>query len=159
VSLPTHTGAAEAAPRPAPERPATTAVRRVLIVDDNEDAATSLAMLLKVMNCDARVAHGGFEALEIAPEFRPELVLLDLGMPKLNGYDTCRRMRAEPWGRTSKIVALTGWTKAESDLRAEEAGFDEHLVKPADRATLRKLLGSLTRPEEARHGPSKRPTA
>jgi CheY-like chemotaxis protein len=132
----------------------------VLVVDDNEDAATSLAMLLKVMNCDARVAHGGLEALAVAPDFRPELVILDLGMPKLNGYDTCRRMRAEPWGRTLKIVALTGWTKAENDQRAEEAGFDQHLVKPADRATLRQLLRSLSRPEEAaRHAPSKRPTA
>lgn len=160
VRLPMHTGVAEAAPRPVEDRPAGAALRRVLVVDDNEDAATSLAMLLKVMNCDARVAHGGFEALEVAPEFRPELVLLDLGMPNLNGYDTCRRMRAEPWGRTTKIVALTGWTKSENDQRAEEAGFDEHLVKPADRATISRLLRSLSRPEEAaRRAPSNRPTA
>jgi PAS domain S-box-containing protein len=149
VRLPTHEAAASEALRQPPEvRATSSARRRVLIVDDNEDAATSVAMLLKVMNCDARVAHSGFEALSIAPEFRPELVLLDLGMPKLNGYDTCRRLRCEPWGRSCRIVALTGWSKNEHDCRAEDAGFDDHLVKPADRATLAELLGNLPRPEQ-----------
>ena len=155
VRLPLLRAAAvEPAPQPPAQRSDVLAPRRILVVDDNEDAATSLALLLKVMNCETRIAHSGFEALDVAPNYRPEIVLLDLGMPKLNGYDTCRRMRAEPWGEDIVIVALTGWNRNEEDDSAQEAGFDDHLVKPADRSTLAKLIGRPLRSEAAASQPS-----
>jgi PAS domain S-box-containing protein len=127
-----------------PQRAARTPARhRVLIVDDNIDAATSLALLIQLMNHEVETAHDGLEALAKAAEFRPDLILLDLGMPKLNGYDTCRRLREEPWGRNIVIVALTGWGQDEDRRRSQAAGFDHHLVKPVDPAILRQLLASL----------------
>ena len=91
--------------------------RRILVVDDNRDAAASLAMMLSLLGHDTRMAHDGLEALEQAEAFRPDVILLDIGLPKLNGYDVCRRIRENPWGQGMIIVAATGWGQDE-DRRA-----------------------------------------
>ena len=114
--------------------------RRVLIADDNEDAADSLGMLLELAGHQVRIAHGGLAALKIAAEFRPDAVLLDIGMPDLNGYDTARALRAAPGGADLELIALTGWGHADDKLRAAEAGFDRHLTKPVDPDELEELL-------------------
>lgn len=119
--------------------------RRILVVDDNRDAASSLAMLLKIMGNESRTAFDGAEALEIAEEFLPDAILLDLGMPKLNGFDACRQMRATDWGRGIVIVALTGWGQDEDKRRSKEAGFDDHFVKPVEPASIRTLLEAIDR--------------
>ena len=97
--------------------------RRILVVDDNRDAATSLVMMLVLLGHDTRMAHDGLEAVELAEAFRPDLVLLDIGLPKLNGYDACRRIRQQPWGQGMVIVAATGWGQEEDRRRSHEAGF------------------------------------
>ncbi len=125
------------------EPPARSPRRRILVVDDNVDAARSLAMMLRMIGNDARTAHDGQEGLEVAAAFHPDMVLLDIGMPKLNGYDTCRRIREFPWGQNIVIVALTGWGQEEDIRRSQEAGFDHHLVKPVEPAALQKLLANL----------------
>ena len=117
--------------------------RRVLVVDDNRDAALSLADFLEMIGCDTRVAHDGLEGLRLAAEFSPELVLLDIGMPTMNGYETARRIRAEPGGEKPVLVALTGWGQEEDRARAREAGFDRHIVKPAAPEVLEALLAAL----------------
>jgi PAS domain S-box-containing protein len=117
--------------------------RRVLIVDDNEDSARSLAMLLDLSGDRTRTAHDGIEALAAAEEFRPEVVLLDIGMPKLNGFDAARRIRQQPWGKDMVLIALTGWGQDADRRRSQQAGFDAHLVKPIDHAVLEKVLSSL----------------
>jgi CheY-like chemotaxis protein len=122
--------------------------RRVLVVDDNRDAAATLAMMLSLMGHDTRTAHDGLQAVELAEAFVPDVLLLDLGLPKLNGYDACRRIREQPWGKGIFIVAVTGWGQEEDRNRSREAGFDHHLVKPVDFASLAKLLAEL-RPETA----------
>jgi CheY-like chemotaxis protein len=115
-------------------------IRRVLVVDDNRDAAVTLTMMLGLMGCETRTAFSGFEAIDVAAEFRPELILLDIGMPGLNGYDTARRMREEPWGRDVFLVALTGWGQGADRRRSQEAGFDDHVVKPIEPSALEQLL-------------------
>jgi CheY-like chemotaxis protein len=114
--------------------------RRILVVDDNRDGAASLAMLLTVMGNDTRTAHDGMEGVEQAEAFRPDLIVLDIGLPKLNGYDACRRMRQMPWAKDTLIVAATGWGQDEDRRRSKDAGFDHHLVKPVDAAELNRLL-------------------
>jgi len=123
--------------------PGPAARRRVLVVDDNRDSAVSLAMVLDIMGNDTRTAYDGLEALEVAETFRPEVVLLDIGMPKLNGYDTARRLRAEPWGKHVLLVAQTGWGQEDDKRKSRDAGFDHHLVKPVDPAALEQLLAGL----------------
>lgn len=118
--------------------------RRILVVDDNRDSAISLSMMLKLMGSETRTAHDGFEALEIAATFLPHVVLLDIGMPKLNGYDTARRIRQESWGRDMVLVAQTGWGQEEDKRMSHEAGFNFHLVKPVDPQSLEKLLAGLS---------------
>jgi PAS domain S-box-containing protein len=118
-------------------------VHRILVVDDNLDAATTLAEMLELMGHETRTAHDGLEALAAAAAFRPDLILLDLGMPKLDGYETSRRIRQEPWGARTVLVALTGWGQEEDRRRSRDAGFDEHLVKPVELAALEKLLAGL----------------
>ena len=113
---------------------------RILVVDDNRDSADSLAMLLRFKGNDIRTAHDGVEALEVAEMFHPEIVLLDIGLPKLNGYDVARRIRQQPWGRDVLLIALTGWGKEEDRRLSQEAGFNFHLVKPVDLAALDELL-------------------
>ncbi|MFO0847587.1 MAG: PAS domain-containing protein [Gemmataceae bacterium] len=117
--------------------------RRILVVDDNRDSAESLAMMLTLMGNDTRTAHDGLEAVESAPAFGPDVILMDIGMPRLNGFDTARRIRSEPWGRGVVLVALTGWGQEEDRRRSQEAGFDHHLTKPVDPARLEKLLAEL----------------
>ncbi|MDC0674790.1 hybrid sensor histidine kinase/response regulator [Nannocystis radixulma] len=144
VRLPIAAAPAVPAGPPAPTRAALEDVgHRVLVVDDNRDAAISLADILGLMGCDTRVAHDGFEGLRAAAEFCPELVFLDIGMPQMNGYETARRMRAEPWGQKLVLVALTGWGQAEDKARAHDAGFDRHIVKPASTEVLEALLAEL----------------
>lgn len=118
------------------------APRRILVVDDNVDAANSLALLLRMSGNQVETAYGGLQAVEVAERFRPEVVLLDIGMPELDGYDTCRRIREQPWGERMLLVAQTGWSQAEDQRRTREAGFDGHLVKPIDHAALLEWLAT-----------------
>ena len=113
---------------------------RILIVDDNHDSADSLAMLLQLMGNEVRTAYDGEEAVRAAAGSRPDVVLLDIGMPKLNGYDACRRIREQPWGKEMFLIALTGWGQEEDRRRTEEAGFDHHMVKPVDPSLLLEML-------------------
>jgi signal transduction histidine kinase len=114
--------------------------RRILVVDDNLDAAETLAEMLAVHGHNVKTAHDGLEALRIAPEFAPHVILLDLGMPNLNGYETANRIRAQAWGRDIALVAVTGWGQPKDRKRTVEAGFDAHLVKPVDQHELLKTL-------------------
>jgi CheY-like chemotaxis protein len=120
------------------------ATHRILIVDDNRDNAESLALLLGITGNETYIARDGLEALEAAAEHRPEVVLLDIGLPKLSGHDVCRRIRAESWGKDIVVIALTGWGQEEDRRKSQEAGFDGHLVKPVDYDELLELLSSLT---------------
>lgn len=113
---------------------------RILIVDDNKDAATSLAMLLGLTGNETETAHDGIEAYAAAERFRPDVMLLDIGLPKLNGYEVCRRIREQPWGRKMLLIALTGWGQEEDRRQSKVAGFDHHMIKPLDVAVLGKLL-------------------
>jgi len=119
--------------------------RRVLVVDDNSDAATSLEVMLRMLGHETRTAFDGLVGLEVAAEFLPEVVFLDIGMAKMNGYEVARRLREQPWGKHIVLIAVTGWGQAEDRRRTTEAGFDHHVVKPADPLVLASLLGSLTR--------------
>ena len=114
--------------------------RRILIVDDNRDAASSLAKLLKLCGHITQTAFDGEEALGVADDFRPDVLLLDIGLPKLNGYDLCQRIRELPWAADALLVALTGWGQESDRRRSQEAGFDVHLVKPVDLEMLERLL-------------------
>jgi PAS domain S-box-containing protein len=123
--------------------------RRVLVVDDNEDAAGSLAMLLELDGYQTVQAHDGVEALEAAERFRPDAILLDVGLPRMNGYEVCRWIREQQWGKDVILVALTGWGQEADRRRSEEAGFDAHMVKPPDQETLMKILGARPSPRTA----------
>ena len=125
------------------EQPKPVTRRRILVADDNRDSADSLAMLLKIKGYEVGTAYDGEQAVEAAEALRPDVVLLDIGMPNLNGYDACRRIREQPWGQGMFLIALTGWGQEEDRRRTEEAGFDQHIVKPVDPAVLMKLLASL----------------
>lgn len=113
---------------------------RVLVADDNRDVVDSLAMLLELTGYEVERAYDGLQAVEAAERCRPDLVLLDIGMPNLDGYEVCRRIRQQPWGRDLLVVALTGWGQEDDRLRSKAAGFDNHLVKPVDRSELLRLL-------------------
>jgi PAS domain S-box-containing protein len=113
---------------------------RILIVDDNRDSADSLAMLLRILDNDSHPAYDGQQGVDLAEEVRPDVILLDIGLPKLNGYDACRRIRARPWAKRVVLIAVTGWGQEEDRRRSREAGFDHHLVKPVDPQELLKLL-------------------
>lgn len=114
----------------------TLAGRRILVVDDNPDTARALVRLLDVTGSKTHKASDGLEALHAAEEFRPEIVLLDLGLPKLSGFDVARRIREQPWGANMVLIALTGWGQEGDRRRSAEAGFDAHLVKPVDYGVL-----------------------
>jgi PAS domain S-box-containing protein len=117
--------------------------RRVLVVDDSPDAADSLAMLLRLEGQEVRVAYDGPTALGLARDFRPRLVLLDIGLPGMDGYEVARRLRQQPGLGGVVLVALTGWGQEEDRRKSQEAGFDHHLVKPAGLEELQQLLGAL----------------
>jgi len=114
--------------------------RRVLVADDNRDSAESMMMMLNLMGDEVATAHDGVEAVEVAERFRPDVVLMDLGMPRLNGFEATRRIRAQPWGRKMKIIALTGFGGEADRLRSMEAGCDGHLVKPLSLSELQQSL-------------------
>jgi signal transduction histidine kinase/ActR/RegA family two-component response regulator len=118
--------------------------RRVLVVDDNRDGADSLAMMLRLLGDEVRTAHDGAEAIEVAEQFRPQVILMDVGMPRLNGLEATRRIRAQEWGRAVAIIALTGWGQDGDRVRSREAGCDGHLVKPVSLPDLEKLLAEAT---------------
>jgi PAS domain S-box-containing protein len=124
-------------------QPAVAAGRRALVVDDNVDAADSLALLLRLGGYDVRTANDGPTALEIVPELRPEIVLLDIGLPGMNGYEVARQLRLMPACQGAVLIALTGYGQAEDRRRSQEAGIDHHLVKPVDPPTLEKLLATV----------------
>jgi two-component system, sensor histidine kinase len=117
--------------------------RRILVVDDNVDAATTLAMLLKFLGADVHIAHDGPGALTAIEEFRPDVILLDIGMPGMDGFEVAKRIRQQPEFERIALIALTGWGQDDDRRRTREAGFDHHLIKPADIAALQSLLISL----------------
>lgn len=123
--------------------PKLTTCRRILVVDDNRDSATSLATMLTLDGHDVRRAYDGVEALDTAEEFRPEVVLLDIGMPRLDGYGVARALRQRSWSRGTLLVALTGWGQEQDKRHAVEAGFDRHLIKPVKPEILRHLLEEM----------------
>jgi len=145
VTLPLTQDSADAAAGPAPAVAAPAGRRRMLVVDDNGDSADSLALLLSLAGHETHVARTGPEALDRADALRPDAVLLDLGLPGLNGYEVCRRLRASSWARRIPIVAITGWGQADDRQRSKEAGFDGHLVKPVVFGELTALLDESLR--------------
>jgi CheY-like chemotaxis protein len=118
--------------------------RRVLIVDDNADAAETLALLVRTLGGDARTAADGQSGIQCASEFSPDVILLDIGMPGMDGYETCRRLRQDHGTGRTVIVALSGWGQEGDKRRAAEAGFDAHLTKPANPSVLERLLAEAT---------------
>jgi PAS domain S-box-containing protein len=128
---------------PVPAVATASARLRVLIVDDNRDNVESLRLLLGLMGHDVRVAHDGFEGISAAEIFRPDIVLLDIGMPKLDGNEVCKRIRTYDWGRELVLIAQTGWGQVEDRRRTAAAGFDYHMVKPIDHEALSKLLAEI----------------
>jgi len=123
----------------------TTVPHRILIADDNADSAESMGMLLRLMGNDVRIASDGLEAVEQAASFQPDIVLMDIGMPRLDGYEAARRIRNQDWSRDTLLVAVTGWGPSDDSEEATAAGFDHHFTKPLDPAELRRLV-SGTRP-------------
>jgi len=119
--------------------------QRVLVVDDNSDAATSLALLLELENCEVRTAADGEEALAQVHAFQPELIFMDLAMPRLDGVAATRRIRALPQCQRVRIVALTGWGQATDRQRTRAAGMDHHLIKPVSLDDLRSVLAVTDR--------------
>jgi CheY-like chemotaxis protein len=116
---------------------------RILVVDDSKDTAKSLSMLLSFAGHETSAAHDGFEAVEAARQFRPEVILLDISLPRMNGYDACRTIRAQPWGKDMILIALTGWGQEEDKHESKKAGFDFHMVKPIKLADFERLLEGL----------------
>jgi CheY-like chemotaxis protein len=121
--------------------------RRVLVVDDNKDSAMTMAMTLKFLGNNVRTAHDGLGAVEAAEEFRPEVILMDVGMPKLNGYEATRRIRERAWGKEVVVIALTGWGQEGDRERSREAGCDGHLVKPVSLPDLENLMAESLPPK------------
>jgi CheY-like chemotaxis protein len=116
---------------------------RVLVVDDNRDAADSCATLLELGGHSVLTAYRGERALELAESFRPNVILLDIGLPDINGYDVAHRIRSSPWGSGLSLVAVTGWGQEADRRRAFEVGFDHHLTKPVAPDAIESLLGRL----------------
>ncbi|VTT96878.1 pas sensor signal transduction histidine kinase : PAS domain S-box protein OS=Massilia sp. LC238 GN=FG94_04812 PE=4 SV=1: PAS_3: PAS_4: PAS_4: PAS_9: HisKA: HATPase_c: Response_reg [Gemmataceae bacterium] len=119
--------------------------RRILVVDDSRDGAESLAEMLRLLGNEVRTAGDGIEAVAAAERFAPDVILMDVGMPRMNGLDATRRIREQPWGRAACIIALTGWGQENDRLRSRDAGCDGHLVKPVAVADLQALLAELRR--------------
>jgi CheY-like chemotaxis protein len=137
-SLPT-VGEATAVPEPVAPVP----TRRVLLVDDNRDSVESLALLLALSGYQTETAHDGVEAVRIATAWRPDIVLLDIGLPRMSGYEVCRAIRSEGWGKDIPVIALTGWGHDDARSLTADAGFTTHLVKPVDFPKLRKILAEV----------------
>lgn len=128
--------------------PGVTRTCRVLVADDNQDAALSLGMLLQLMGHETRVVHDGLEAVDVAETFQPEVVILDLDMPRLDGYAAARRIRQRPWASEVVLVALTGWGQQADRVRATEAGFHRHCVKPVELDTLHEVVAQVGKPKQ-----------
>ena len=124
---------------------------RVLVADDNRDAADSLATILHMSGNEVSVAHSGEDALRLALLEQPQAIILDIGMPGMNGYEVARRVRAQAWGKKTLLIAVTGWGQAEDKQRSRDAGFDHHLTKPIDVAEVERLLGNFQVPRAAAH--------
>lgn len=144
VRLPASTEA----PKPGRPEPTDTgtkafAARRILVVDDNVDSAQSLAMLLNFSGNETATAYDGLAAVEAVKSFRPDVVLLDISLPKLDGHEAARRIRSQDGGKEIVLVALTGWAQEEDRRRSKEAGFDEHMLKPVDYGELTKFLAKV----------------
>jgi signal transduction histidine kinase len=120
--------------------------RKILVADDNTDAASAIAEILRTMGHEVRTADDGLAAVEAAGSFRPDMILLDLGMPRLDGYDACRQIRGMPWGREISSYAFTGWGQASDRRRTREAGFNAHLVKPVEIGAIEKLIERSAKP-------------
>lgn len=116
---------------------------RILVVDDNHDSALSLAMMLSIMGHETRTAHDGESAVTTAESFLPDVVLLDIGLPKLNGYEVAQRIREQAWGASMFLIAVTGWGQDEDRQRSSEVGLNVHMVKPVEPAALERLLAAL----------------
>jgi CheY-like chemotaxis protein len=123
--------------KPAPHR------FRILVVDDNHDSALSLAMMLSIMGHETRTAHDGESAVSTAESFLPDVILLDIGLPKLNGYEVASRIRENTWGQSMFLIAVTGWGQEEDRQRSSEVGLNVHMVKPVEPAALERLLSEL----------------
>ena len=122
---------------------------RVVIVDDNHDSADSLAMLMQLTGNKTYMAHDGVEAVEAVEKYRPEVLLLDIGLPGLDGHEVCRRVRQQPWGKDIIVIALTGWGQEDDRRKSEEAGFDGHLVKPVDFEQLSQALREMQKVDDS----------
>ena len=120
--------------------------RRILVVDDNHDSADSLCLLLQLTGNQTHAAFDGVEAVAAAARFKPDVIVMDIGLPNLNGYEAARQIREQPWGKTLFLVALTGWGLDEDRKKTADAGFDAHLVKPVDYAVLEELLAGVVVP-------------
>jgi CheY-like chemotaxis protein/two-component sensor histidine kinase len=142
-----HGAAAAPAPTGAPRASAAAEPSRILVVDDLAASAETLMTLLEMEGFEVRVAHEGQDALRIAREFRPQVVLLDIGLPGMNGFEVAHGLRSQPESQGALLIALTGYGEAESRLRSAQAGFDFHMVKPAD---VNLLLAMLANPQDAR---------
>jgi signal transduction histidine kinase len=143
IRLPAIREPSPARPRASREPARTAPSRRILVVDDHRASADGLGKLLQIRGHEIRTVYDGREAVEMADEFRPNVVLLDIGLPEMNGYDVARALRQQPWGQGMVLIALTGWGQEADRHRAQEAGFDHHLVKPVDPSALLHLLASL----------------
>jgi CheY-like chemotaxis protein len=117
--------------------------RRILVADDNRDAVDSLATMLRLSGNEVHTAHDGVEAVERAEAIQPDVVLMDVGMPRMNGYDATRRIRSQTWGERIVVIALTGWGQESDRRQSREAGCDDHLVKPVDHAQLDEMMNEL----------------
>jgi CheY-like chemotaxis protein len=130
-------------PGPSAESQTRTQPLRVLIADDDRDSALTLSTLLEIEGFEVRTVHGGQEALDAAREFRPDVVLLDIGMPKITGYEAARRLRLRYGNDCPVLIAITGWKQASDKILASLAGFDHHVAKPYEPAQLIELLSKL----------------
>ena len=121
-------------------------VLRILVADDNKDSVRSLGVLLRLTGHEVRTTEDGVEAVELAETYRPDVMLLDIGMPKMNGFQCAQHLRKQSWGKELVLIALTGWGQEDDRQRSKDAGFDHHIVKPIDLGALMKLLASLDLP-------------
>ena len=143
VRLPMLATVTKAPPKPVAAEPAGQRAQRVLVVDDNQDAAQSLATLLQLSGFETTTVYDGLDAVAAAHEFRPDVALLDIGLPSLNGFEVAAKLRQQPGGAAMVLVALTGWGQEQDRRKSSEAGFDHHMVKPVDIDDLMKLLADL----------------
>jgi CheY-like chemotaxis protein/two-component sensor histidine kinase len=140
IHLPLAAHPSAALPTDVVAAPTEVPARRILVVDDNEDAASTLAMLLEIMGHEVHTVHDGEAALQLAQDFAPQVVLLDIGLPRMNGYEVARRLRESSDGTPMVLVAVTGWGQEQDKQDASAAGFDHHLTKPVDPAALQSIL-------------------